>query len=828
MLNFVLSNTNSLSNQFQNIQGGDGIRQFVMSSDVEQKLTEDWGKRLAKEIVGTVYGTNSYMFSRNSRFRVNRNMANGRLDVKSMFQDKMNFDGKQNFANLNWKAPAIVNTIISGIVGRWMGRGEKIQVQAVDLKSKTERTDKEVEAEFYFENKDDLQEMQQASGVELIPKDQFVAEDADELDEWKTEFNRLPEEIGYELAVNNIFDANGLFSVIKEKLLRDSAEVGFLCTYTYMDENGEVHTDWLQPENCFTSYSRFPDFRDTTWRGHIKTLKVSELRSLYSDQFGGKIDEETIFKIAQTSKNYQYYDKLTWLPYWNLAYIRPYDEWNVDVMCWEFRSLDTDRYTFTKTKNNNSTLIDKGTPKKLKDNQKVVEDKKWNIYKGVYHRETDTLLEWGIKENMIRPQDPKELGNAEFSYSFYMYDQYDMRNIALPEKIEECIEGLILTRLKIQQLVARMKPAGAAINVDALNELDLGLAEATTPLEIQRLWEQTGNLYYRGKDAEGNPLSMPINELPNSGFQGQLQALIGNYQFYMQDLQNQLGEDPNLASAASKPRVAEGNVQTALMVSDAKTDYMYDAYLYVMEETAKKVACLLNTSVTYGAKKYRDLLKQEDVKGRDFSTEIKMLPNENDIARLEAQMNAAIASNPTFAVYLDTFKVVRLAKENVKLAEQYYQRCMKRMIKTEAQKSADLQRQNAEVQVQSAQAKAQSDAQLLQQKIELESQIEELRAKNKEREIILTGIFGLYAKGLQVPSELKQVEMGVIQNIVTPLIAENMQQQAQIAQGMAEQQQAIGQPVPQEQQNPQEEMMEQQQGTQESPMQEQQEYQQPQ
>ena len=81
---------------------------------------------------------------------------------------------------------------------------------------------------------------------------------------------------------------------------------------------------------------------------------------------------------------------------------------------------------------------------------------------------TSDMLSWNIKKNMVRPQDPKELGDAEFSYSFYMYNQYDMRNLAIPEKIEEPVEQMILARLKIQQLVAKMKPAGAAINVDAM------------------------------------------------------------------------------------------------------------------------------------------------------------------------------------------------------------------------------------------------------------------------------------------------------------------------------------------------------------------------
>ncbi len=36
----------------------------------------------------------------------------------------------------------------------------------------------------------------------------------------------------------------------------------------------------------------------------------------------------------------------------------------------------------------------------------------------------------------------------------------------------------------------------------------------------------TGDLYYRGKDAEGNPVPVPVTELANSGFLSQLQGLI--------------------------------------------------------------------------------------------------------------------------------------------------------------------------------------------------------------------------------------------------------------------------------------------------------------
>jgi hypothetical protein len=562
-----------------------------------------------------------------------------------------------------------------------------------------------------------------------------------------------------------------------------------------MDELGEVHVQWIRPENAIYSYSDFPDFRDTTYRGHIVSMKISELRARYSKDNGGTLTEEEIFRIAQSSKEYQLTDKLKWMQDWNVAWLRPYDEWNIDLMNFEIRTLDSDGYTVTKTKKNGSTIIRKGKTEKLDDNQEYVEEKKWNIYKGVYCPVLQMMIEWGVKKNMIRPQDPKELGNAEFSYSFYMYDPYDMRNVAVPEKIEEPIEQMILARLKIQQMVAKMVPAGASIDVDALQELDLGLGDSVKPLDVQKIWEQTGKLYYRGRDAEGNRIPVPITELANTGFAPQLQALIQLYQFHYQVLKDELGEDPNLMNQAAQPRVAASNIEASRQLANNATEYMYDAYIYVMEETAKKVACLLNKSVTHGAKKYRDILKEEDVKDRNFVAKVKMLPTDMEIAKLEAMMNNAIATNPQFIMYIDPFKVMRIAKENASLAELYFRQAQKKFIKTEQEKAQANSEQNAQVQQASMQAKMQADTIL-----------DGKRALAKEKEIILQGVFDLAKANIPVPAELQQVVASMLQNVSVPIAVQNQQQEQALMQQQqqAEQQQQMEQGQSQEQ--PQEQL----------------------
>jgi hypothetical protein len=244
-----------------NSASGQALKDFQLTTDVKSKKDFIYGKEVAQNIYSTIYGNQTYFWIRNNRFRKNRQIANGKMDM-SVFLDRLEMNGKANYVNINWKSIIIGNTIVSRLVGSWMKRKEKIVVTAVDPFSTKLKKESADEAEFVYQNKEVLAQLQQESGVPIIPQDQFIAEDKDDLDLWVSEFNHLPEEIKFSMGVNNIFDANGWNDVLKERILHDSAEVGLVCTYTWMDDNGEVHVDWIRPENAVYSYSDFPDMRD--------------------------------------------------------------------------------------------------------------------------------------------------------------------------------------------------------------------------------------------------------------------------------------------------------------------------------------------------------------------------------------------------------------------------------------------------------------------------------------------------------------------------------------------------------------------------------------
>jgi len=515
-------------------------------------------------------------------------------------------------------------------------------------------------------------------------------------------------------------------------------------------------------------------------------MKVSEIRARYSIAAGGILTEEDIFRLAQSSKEYQLTDKIKWMQDWNVSWLRPYDEWNIDLVQFEIRTLDSDGYTVTKTKKNGSTIIKKGKPEKLDENQQYLEEKKWNIYEGVYCPVTQTMIKWGIKKNMIRPQDPKEIGNAEFSYSFYMPQNYVMRNLAIPEKIEAAVDGMIHACLKIQQDVSMAIPPGWVIDETAWQGMDYGLGdEGNKAVDQAKLFFQTGKVFYKGLDAEGNRVPVPVQEIANTGFQQHIEAFARTYQFWYQSLKDELGEDPNLMSQALQPRVTAGNVEASQLQAEYATDYIYRAYSECMKITARKVSCLLKDSIQYGAKAYRDIVKEEDISGRIFTTDIRFLPTEQDIMRFEEMMNQAMMATPELNLFVNPFQLMQMAKEDVKLAWLYFNQGQKKMLLWQKQTAAENQQATIEGQIKSAQAaeEAKQATESLKGEIEIKKSTITAEAQNRTSVInMVTSWLAPKADGTvgTVPPKYEPLVDAVVQNIMISAISATEEQKQQI------------------------------------------------
>jgi hypothetical protein len=680
----------------------------------------------------------------------------------------------------------IVNTIVNRLVGRWMTKKYKATATAVDVISTKKKQTQIDEAEFYMYNKEMLQQLGDEAGVQMIPQDQFIPDDKDQLDLWAKDELRVPEEILMGMGVNQVFEDNGWgnMGVNTRKHKIDAAVVGLIGKETIADKNGKIIDRYCKPENMFYSFSERDDFKDAHIKGEIVSYKIGEIRNLYP-----KLKTEELYEIAKVSKQWNNDNKLNYNTTWNTSMFLPFDDWNVDVVRFTLKSLDVDR-NLIKTAKDGSLYVDK--PKKnideLYPGNEYVEKTKWNIYRGVYVRTPEIIImEWGLEKNMVRPQDYEKLGEAESPYSFFMYQNSSMRNLAVPEKIEEPVEQMILARLKIQQLVANMHSAGYAYDVDGLQAMDLGNGIAK-PLELMRITGQTGNVYFRSRDAEGNRIENPVRELPNAGSVAQLQQLIETYNYHLQVLRDEIGINEFAEGQTIKPRTGVENVQSSMEVSFNATDYMNDATISCADESAGKIVCLLHDAVEFGSEEYRKLMSEEDVKDRDFKIQIDILPSTEDITNFENTLNNAMNAQPDLVLYLNPEKIKRIAKKDVQLAEAYFRTGQKRAIEGRMKQAEHQSKMNADAQTQSAVAAEEEKRKSLEMEMTVKTQMETALSAAKQKEIILEGIFGIYAKGVPMPAELQGLTNEIIKNVGLPLFAENIQNQQAIQEGAEEQQ----------------------------------------
>jgi len=216
-----------------------------------------------------------------------------------------------------------------------------------------------------------------------------------------------------------------------------------------------------------------------------------------------------------------------------------------------------------------------------------------------------------------------------------------------------------------------------------------------------------------------------------------------------------------------------------------------------MEETTEKVSMMLWDSVVFKATKYKEMEGYDlSLLDMTFDVKVEMLPDEQKKAELNNLMMQALQAGGI--TYEQVFKIKNI--EDVKLAELYLAKSMKRA-KKEAEEAAQKNSQmNAQIQAQASQQKMQQDAQLTQLESQGKMAVNKTKGdSDKELELIkfaTTMYMESLKTGQPLPDEIKQLA----DSILGTAVQEKMQKQQQEAmtQQQAQQQEAQQQEQSQE------------------------------
>lgn len=722
-----------------------------------------------------------YFSRRNKKFEKNRKFARGKQPMQE-FLDLLNVDGKEAFVNLDMKAPAIAPKFMQVIIGGFMKRDEKVKATAIDPVSVDRKQYDRDDAEFRMNFGDEIKGMEAQTGVKLVADGQYTPSDYEELELYFGLEYQLPEEILFEKGCEYVFHENG-WPVIKRKLLEDVSETGLGATKAGTGADGKINVRRVVPENSFYGFSNYDDFRDVSFIGEVLSMKLIDIRNDYPN-----MPEEKIWQLAKQSK--QYTQTVKWDDRFRYSIDRPYDDWTVDVLDYEIKTIDTMMYQ-AKTNKFGNLIVEKKdkAPQRLGDNKELITKDMYVIYRGVYVLNTDMMLEWGVAKNMIKPSTTKGMADAFFSYSVYMHENLDLENMAIPERMETSIRQMTLAHLKIQQLIAKLRPSGLIIDIDSLSDINIGQAKALSPLELQAVYDQTGNIYYKRRTEDGDNInSVPIQEAPNSGSVSQIQQLIMVYNHYLDRLRDEIGVNEYREGSGVNPKLGLGVQQAQIQASNNATDFIYDAYLSLYQQTAFKISLLLYDSVSYGGRQYSEYLSPEKVKGRQFDVKIEVMPDEKERQFLEGMIQTALSAG--MMEFEDAFRVRSI--KNTKLAEMYLTKAKRNKEKAEMEKAKRNSEMNAQVQQQSIQAKAQADAKLnqieTQGKLAIATTEMKMKQELSEQEFVQLALLKSYELGRPLSPEMKAVVDGFFAKKQQKEMEEMMMQQQQAMQAQEEQQ----------------------------------------
>ena len=484
------------------------------------------------------------------------------------------------------------------------------------------------------------------------------------------------------------------------------------------------------------SFTEDPDFGDLTYAGHVRYVPIQELKRMAGDQF----TEEEFKEIANKAQKKYGYDasKLTQSSYdrVNNQSNFGYDEYMVEVLDFEFMSVDCEYFESKESRYGNIGFYSKGEsykgPQNSVFNREVVKLESASVYGGCYVLGTDFLFNYSKKNNI--PKNIHDISKTNLSYSVCSTNILDMMPKSMVDSCIGFADQLQLTHLKIQQAVAKAKPDGIIIDIEGLENVQLGKGGDLQPLELHDIYEQTGVFYYRSKNPEGGFQNPPIREIGNSI--RNINELIGLYNHYLRMIRDATGINEVMDASSPKSDALVGVRQQALA---AANNAIYDItnssmvlYKKVCSDIVKCLQVIHPDSILYriyenaiGAENMSVLSSFKNLAMYNFGVRVVKEMEEAERQYLEQNIQIALSQRE---VDLEDAIAIRQLKD-INQAERLLIVRRKKRIAMNQQ----IAMQNSQQQAQIQQASAQATSQAKQQEMQMEAQLkaQEMQLKNQ-------------------------------------------------------------------------------------------------
>jgi hypothetical protein len=744
-----------------------------------KKLTKQYGLQYAKAIYSQWGGVDidGSLYSKRWReFEVSRDYANGTQDTSIYKQILSSLDpnnGDGSMLSLDWTPVPIVPKFVKIVVNKILSSKMYPNVEAIDPLSRSEKDIEKNKIKIRVEERESIEEAK-ASGLKVRVDPSQLPDTPEEVEIFLESNLKTAAEVASQIGINLTLSWNDFDERIYRRNVEDLVNVGMAVVKRENDPNYGIVTKYVDPAYFIHSYTDDPNFSDIVYAGHIERLSISELKRIAGDQF----TEEQYKNMAKTVMN-RYgnnpniigsstYDG-------NLdRYNYGYDEYTIQVMDFEFVSVDNVIFEKKESAYGNIGFYHKGNKYSAPTNsvydREAVYMQNSTLYGGCFIIGTEHIYNYGLKKNV--PKNVHDLSRTRMSYSAIATNIRRMIPKSIVSGVIGFADQLQLSHLKIQQAIAKAKPDGLLVDIEGLENVQLGRGGELQPLDIQDIYEQTGVFYYRSKNPEGGFQNPPVRPLDNTI--RNINELIALYNHYLRMIRDATGINEVMDGTSPKGDQLVGVRQQQLA---AGNNALYDItnaslvlYRRVCEDIVKCLQIIPPKTILYQA--YEKAIGKENMsvlssfsKLPMYNFGVRVVSDMNDVdkAYLEQNIQVALAQKE---IDLEDAIAIRQLRD-IDQAERLLVVRRKKRIKQQQETAAMNSQMQAQMNQQTAMAssqgkmqeeqmKAQIDAQRIQIETQAKAQLMQLEYELKMQLENLKGNFGIAEQ---------RIESGVKQNL---------------------------------------------------------------
>jgi len=744
-----------------------GIKSYFPSQTVSdaEKLSYDYGLKVGKAIE-----TEWFNNDRSSgKYRTNHNnfhnlrlYARGEQSIQK-YKDELSINGDLSYLNLDWKPVPIISKFVDIVVNGISERMYDIKAYSQDPFGVKKRT-KYMEAVLADMQMSDFHNEARAQlGVNL--RNSTIDELPGSTDELQLHMQlnyKQSVEIAEEQAINTLMSGSN-YELIKKRFYYDLTTIGIGAAKTSFNTSEGVTIDYVDPANLVYSYTDSPYFEDIYYVGEVKSIPVNEL----SKQFPhlSESDLEDIMKNKSFNRNNN-----------TTRFSQDKEDNNtVQILYFNYKTYMNEVYKIKET----GTGADKIIPKD--DSFDPPADKEGGyskmlrsiecLYEGAMILGTDKLLKWEMARNMLRPK--SDFTKVKMNYTIVAPRMYNGKIESLVGRITGFADMIQLTHLKLQQVMARMVPDGVYLDADGLAEIDLGNGTNYNPQEALNMFFQTGSVIGRSftQDGDMNPGKVPIQEITSGSGGNKIQALIANYNYYLQMIRDCTGLNEARDASTPDKNALVGVQKLAAANSNTATRHILQAGLFITVEIAECLSLRVSDIIEYsptkdafiqaiGTHNVATLEEMSNLHLYDFGIFIDLAPDEEEKMMLENNIQMALQQQSIEledAIEVRDIKNLKLANQLLKLRRKKKavkdEELQQRNIQAQAQANIQQQQASAQMEIQKNQAKVSSDSQLEQIKADLDSRKLREEAQIKKELMQLEFQMNMQLKGIEVDGQ---------------------------------------------------------------------------